>query len=213
MRLSFAAILFCLFLSLGHGYAGTEILHPHRSENDLVMHGALDQDLLAKLVLEETNRFRASQGRGSLEIFLPLMTAAQDHADAMAEGHFFAHRNPYDKTQQTLSDRIHRVSLEPRAYAENIALTYSIDFREMLTWVKKGRKTRCPSTPEHTYRSLAEAVTQQWINSPSHRRNMLGNSFTLIGLGFATAWDTRGYYKVLCVQTFSVPDLPLSGGR
>ena len=179
--------------------------HSPRSENAPV-HGNLNENLLARLVAEETNRFRVSQGRAPLEVSTYLTNAAQSHATAMADEGFFAHKNPFDPSQRTLTDRIHGVGLEPRAYAENIAYTYSLDFGAMRDWVKNGHpRGSAPAVLEYTYRALAKSVVQQWINSRGHRQNMLGRPYSQIGLGFATSKDVRGREKVYCVQTFCAP--------
>ena len=203
----FFTVLFIFLLSLNSSLAGIAILKPYRSEGATVGGGRLDCELLSKLILEETNRYRASRGRGALVAFRPLMKAAQDHSQAMADNDFFTHTNPQDRSQRTLSDRIRRVNLRPQAYAENIALTYSQDFREMLAWDKKNRESRSPAFPKHTYRTLAQSVTQQWINSRGHRENMLGKSYTFIGFGFASARDARGFERIYCVETFCSPEL------
>jgi uncharacterized protein YkwD len=89
-------------------------------------------------------------------------------------------------------------------YSENIALTHTLDFRDMKAWVKKGRsKGRAPAILEYTYRALARSVVQQWINSRGHRQNMLGKPYSYLGLGFATSKNERGAEQVYCVQTFS----------
>ncbi len=199
--------LFCLLLLAGLGaqeaFAGVAVLRPRRSPDALISAGGLDCDLLSKLVLEETNRYRASRGREPLLAFRPLMTAAQDHALAMADGQFLSHQNPKDRSQRTLTDRIKRVGLQPSAYAENIAMNFSVDFRPVIARSRKGRKTKAPDAPEQSYRSLAQCVSQQWINSRGHRENILGRSYDRIGLGFATAEDSTGCLRVYCVQTFA----------
>ena len=176
-----------------------------QSENARVR-GNLNENLLARLVAEETNRFRVSQGRGPLEVSPDLTNAAQSHANAMAGEGFFAHQNPNDPGQRTLTDRIRNVGLEPRAIAENIAYTYSLDFGAMRDWVKNGhQRGSAPAVLEYTYRALAKSVVQQWINSRGHRQNMLGRPYSQIGLGVATSKDERGREKVYCVQTFCAP--------
>ncbi|HEX8371928.1 MAG TPA: CAP domain-containing protein [Chthoniobacterales bacterium] len=155
----------------------------------------LNQALLSRLVLEETNRYRASQGRGPVTAAASLTTAAQDHATAMAVDKFFAHKNPHDREQRTLGDRMQRVGLRSRICAENIALTYA-------EWDKTGRTATVPKAAEYTYRALAKSVMQQWIKSPGHRKNLLGKPYSQMGIGFATAPDARGRERVYCVQTF-----------
>ncbi len=197
-------IILTLFLSLCtiSSYASSP---ESRSENASVAHGELNRELLGRLVVEETNRFRMSQGREALTMCMPLNTAAQGHAKAMAEETFFAHRNPYDASHRTLTDRIRGVGLQPKAYAENIALTYSLDFRDMQAWAKNRHASPAPAVMEYTYRALAKSVVNQWVNSRGHRENMLGRPYSQIGLGFATAQDSRGFERVYCVQTFCAP--------
>lgn len=178
---------------------------PSREESAPVNVGVLDQDLLSRLVVEETNRFRISQGRGPLTVSEPLTTAAVGHAKAMAENGFFAHKNPHDSRQRNLTDRISHAGLKSRAVAENIALTYALDFRDLQAWIRDSRGSRSRQAPpvlEYTYRALARSVVQQWINSQGHRRNLLGRPYSQIGLGFAAAKDPQGRGKVYCVQTF-----------
>jgi uncharacterized protein YkwD len=42
--------------------------------------------------------------------------------------------------------------------------------------------------------STAQATFNQWLNSPGHNANMLGSSFTVIGIGRATGGGQYGVY-------------------
>jgi len=173
-----------------------------QAENARVGAGTLNQELLSRLVAEETNRFRMERGREALTVSEPLTIAAQGHAEAMAEEQFFAHRNPHNAAHRTLTDRIRGAGIRSQAFAENIALTYSLDFSDMQSWMKNRQSSPAPAVMEYTYRALAKSVVKQWINSRGHRQNMLARPFSQIGLGFATAKDARGLERVYCVQTF-----------
>jgi hypothetical protein len=42
--------------------------------------------------------------------------------------------------------------------------------------------------------SGAQATFTQWMNSPGHNANMLGSSFTILGIGRATGGGQYGVY-------------------
>ena len=50
----------------------------------------------------------------------------------------------------------------------------------------------------------SEAVVESWLNSPSHRDNIINNSFTEIGVGTAKG-RYQGYETVFVVQMFGTP--------
>lgn len=101
--------------------------------------------------------FRASQGRSAIRQNAILTRAAQAHAEDMARRNFFSHASPGGPNGDNLRQRAASAGCAMRSGAENIAT---------------GQ------------RSEAE-VLDAWANSPGHRSNMLGRSYTDYGLGRA----------------------------
>lgn len=86
-----------------------------------------------------------------------LTRAAQAHAEDMRARNYFSHRAPNGPNGETFGQRASAAGCTIMAGAENIAFGQS---------------------------SEAEVFTG-WQNSPGHRRNMLGQDYSLFGLGRA----------------------------
>ena len=184
-----------------------------RGDQPLVA-ASLNRELLASLVLEETNRVRAAAGRGELMWLEPLAIAAGDHAAAMTRHGFFDHTNSFDPAQRTLGDRMARVGVRSPAIAENIAMTFSVDFTAMRDWMRRGAgKGPAPRAVQHTYRSFGRSLVQQWMDSPAHRVNILNGRMRHLGLGFATMRDSKGLDRFYCVQEFCAPERSMAMRR
>jgi len=113
-------------------------------------------DLLASM-----NAVRASNGLAPLTPNAQLNSAAQDFADVLAETSTFGHVSP---DGQTLADRV-----GPTGYLTGRA---SWILSENLAW-----ESRPLSTPAN--------VTSDWLNSPSHRENLLDPDVRDVGIGIA----------------------------
>ncbi|WP_344130057.1 CAP domain-containing protein [Luedemannella flava] len=111
-------------------------------------------------VLELTNRVRRAHGCSRrLRYNDDLAYAAYRHSRDMARRRYFSHQS---RDRRHPDDRIHRAGYNPRnGWGENIA---------------------------YGYRS-AYSVVDAWMNSPSHRRNILNCEFRSLGVGVAVAGD------------------------
>jgi len=110
---------------------------------------------------ELINDFRSIEGLGGLTQEMSLTHAAQAHADDMLARDYFSHEAPNGPNGRTFNQRAIAAGCVMRAGAENIAI---------------GQQTEAE-------------VLNAWANSRGHRRNMLGSTFTLYGLGRAgTIW-------------------------
>lgn len=105
-------------------------------------------------VLTLTNQARAEAGLPPLTVNPLLAAAAQEHAEAMASGAFFDHRNPETGTDP--GSRVNAEGYRWSVVAENIAAG--------------------DPTP-------AEVLTG-WLNSPGHRANILNKDVREIGVGY-----------------------------
>ncbi len=126
----------------------------------------LDNEEEAFLVL--INDYRAQNGLGSLTPCTSLNRAAQGHSEDMRDQDYFSHTGLNGSSPWGRScDACYELGCGPQtAMAENIAAG----------------------------NSGAQATFLQWKNSPGHNANMLGGSFTMIGIGRATGGGQYGVY-------------------
>jgi hypothetical protein len=129
-------------------------------------------------IVEMTNAFRASESRSALRRNALLDRIAQSYADYLARTGKFSHTADGRKP----AERADRAGYKYCQFAENLALNRD----------SRGFETR----------QLADAAVTGWKNSPGHRRNMLTQYATEIGVGIAKAADKQQY---LSVQVFGRP--------
>jgi uncharacterized protein YkwD len=114
------------------------------------------------------NEVRAEHGRKSLKSDRRLTGSARGHSRRMVGRQFFAHD-----------------SLSGRGFSERIAATGWMDGRsrwivgENLAW---GTGTR--STPQ--------ATVEAWMDSATHRRNILKKRFAVLGIGVTRGTPVSG---------------------
>ncbi len=120
-----------------------------------------------------------------------LQNVAESHAKAMIEQNFYAHKNPNNQLFSTVMDRVNYFSNSNHGFkyiGENIA-SYDILAVESFFCVKKLNNNRyfyynCQSKtriPIYTYKQLAVSVVNGWLNSPSHRENLLDPNYKYLG--------------------------------
>jgi uncharacterized protein YkwD len=113
--------------------------------------------LIRAAVLCLVNKERAAAGLGGLVDNGALTAAAQGHSADMVAQRFFSHTSADGRT---VAQRIVAAGYTPyRSFGENIA------------WGSGGY--------------TAESVVKGWMESPGHRANILGASFTESGVGIA----------------------------
>ncbi len=126
----------------------------------------LDAEEQAFVIL--INDYRAQNGLGSLSACTSLNRAAQGHSEDMRDQNYFSHTGLDNSTPwDRACDACYDLGCGPQtAMAENIAAG----------------------------NSAAQATFTQWKNSPGHNANMLGASFTVMGIGRATGGGMYGVY-------------------
>jgi len=114
------------------------------------------------------NQYRQQNGLGALSACTSLNRAAQGHSENMRDQNFFSHTGLDGSSPwDRCCDACYALGCGPQtAMAENIAAG----------------------------NSGALATFNQWKNSPGHNANMLGSSYTVIGIGRATGGGTYGTY-------------------
>jgi uncharacterized protein YkwD len=127
---------------------------------------------VADLIADLSNARRRTADVGELVTNAQLMRAAQLHADQMASLRITGHHIP-QAPYPHLRDRVSAAGYKWASIGENLAAG----------------------------QTSAEEAVESWMESPSHRRNLLSGDFTEIGTGFATDLYGRRYF----VQVFGRP--------
>lgn len=144
-----------------------------------------DLQALREEALSLVNEARRRENLQPLSGDGALQRAAQSHAEDMLRRGYYAHESPEG---ETVADRFRAAGgSQWKLTAENIA-----------------RCEGCPTDPS------AERVRQfqrGWMDSPSHRANILRDGLDSFGFGIA-----GGKGKVYAVQTFAGAGAPRSGG-
>jgi uncharacterized protein YkwD len=117
-------------------------------------------------IFELVNRERRRRAAGALKWNDQLANVARNYSRQMARENFFGHS---DRRGRSLHDRLDAANIDDWAgIGENLFFC-------------KG------------YDDYAALSIRGWLESSSHRRNMLNPTFTETGIGVATAGDGRVY--------------------
>ena len=173
----------------------------------------LDAAEVVRYIIEYTNRERAAEGRSPLSHDSAISDISREHSKDMAESGEFEHIIDGDGP----TDRALDAGYDCRAYfpdgsythglGENIALTPKVKaWRWTTTGALTGVKIWSVVSFHRSESSIAEAVVQQWMNSPEHRAGLLKPRYRRIGVGVQVQELERyGYIDetVYAVQNFS----------
>ncbi|PND18096.1 hypothetical protein CN934_29680 [Ensifer sp. MMN_5] len=133
--------------------------------------------------LSLVNAARKQHGLNPLQSTEILNSAAQAHAQDMLQRNYYSHTSPEG---ETISDRYRdRGGSRWKKVAENIA-----------------RCIGCPAVPSA---SRVADLQDGWMNSPSHRQNILAKGLESFGFGIIGESDRQ-----FAVQTFAGPGVPLA---
>jgi uncharacterized protein YkwD len=137
-----------------------------------------DLAAVTKYVVEKTNDFRGTEGRGAVAANAKLAETAKAFAAYMAETGRYGHTADGSRP----ADRAAKKGYEYCIVLENIA--YAFDSRGFAT------------------DDLGKKFVEGWRNSPGHRKNMLDPDVTETGVAVGRSEKT-GYY--FAVQVFGRP--------
>ncbi|WP_049969091.1 CAP domain-containing protein [Haladaptatus cibarius] len=133
------------------------------------------------------NEERTDHGLEPVEFDTALRDIARNHSEEMGRESYFSHVSP---SGESPSDRYREADYHClRGAGENIAYTYF------------DRRVRTENGTVVRYRTadeLARGVVTQWMNSPSHRENMLSENWEREGIGVYYADSER----VFATQNF-----------
>lgn len=150
---------------------------------------AADTPGIALRIVELTNRERANQGLPPLAIDPGLDKLALTHSRNMALQGFYAHK---DKQGREVADR------QKDIYPLLIHLGIGENIHT------KGARYQTPT---------AEEFVQDWMESPGHRKNILNESYTHIGVGVFEGRDAFFATQVFATEMLRLRALPDSIAR
>lgn len=134
-------------------------------------------DLEAR-VLSEVNRIRRAEGRPPLRPDTYLAAIARTHSLDMRDRRFIAHHNPDGDTP---GERAAHADYRFRYLGENLFRGRLYDTRSRS---RQGDVTHV-AYHWHTPHSFAALVAEMWLESPSHRENLLAEHYEHGGVGIA----------------------------
>ncbi|WP_267639491.1 CAP domain-containing protein [Haloarchaeobius amylolyticus] len=149
---------------------------------------SLSPSLLERLVHEEVNEARAERGLARLGFDPSLAQVARYHSRDMATDDYFAHVSPEG---ETLADRYALFGYD--CYIKTGPLSYA----------KGGENIFYTSFAgvSYTETELAERTVTGWLDSPSHRENLLRSYWENEGIGVWVRED-GGRTHVYVTQNF-----------
>jgi uncharacterized protein YkwD len=167
--------------------------------------GKVDLGLLDAAFRAETNRARCSHGLKPLKAARPLTPIAATHSRWMAGAHKLSHDSSV-RGQRGLADRLRASGLRFRSGTENIGMVprfrldggqFRIEDASACRFSRNGQ-----ALPPHSYASLARHTVSLWMNSPSHRRNILDRKVSAVAN--AAAFDPAAPHcgRFWMTQTF-----------
>jgi uncharacterized protein YkwD len=146
----------------------------------------IDYPLFCAAVFYATNIEREKHKLPRYKHSAALEKAAQDNSEDMVKKNFYSHTSPI-KGKKKMSDRLALVGIENVNCAENI--------------FDKFEK-------EPTYWGYALGLVKGWMDSPGHRRNILGENYKYLGCGvyYYVNKEWQDYFWVKSTQNFSSKD-------
>lgn len=142
--------------------------------------------LLAYAIFEATNAARDSLGFSPLKNEPILDTAANYQAYRMLREKKMRHVWRSDSRYGNLQRRIRSFNGQFKSLGENIARNFILNVGdgEYYFLDEAGRAVTGDGMPiaNKTYQSLARDAVRDWLNSPGHRANLLGD-FDYLGVG------------------------------
>lgn len=170
----------------------------------------IDLDLLNATIFHLTNVERTNAKLELFDFYDNLYKSAQKHSELMIKYDFFNHINHKQKQWKTPGDRMFYYDSRYVALAENIVENNMLDYKgsELSYRIEinaKGEEVYLDAEAIEilysTYKSLAERLVEQWMNSKPHRENILSENHDL--LGCACAIDENSSPIIIrCTQNF-----------
>ncbi len=147
-----------------------------------------DYALLDAAIFHATNERREQEHFPGIQYLKALHQAAALHSSLMIKDDFYNHYNTHNRYFYFPLDRIREFDQKIPLIAENIA-EYPLLISGKLYCAEKNTdgtysyfdyKTLKP-LKVYTYLEFAKKVVDNWMNSPSHRKNIFNKDYTYLG--------------------------------
>ena len=167
---------------------------------------ALDQTLFNDAVLYYVNAERCARGLAPLGSDNTLIRATSQHSTHMASNAYVSHTSK-QAGYRNLQDRLSRARVRYRIAGENVAKSFVFAFNRQ----NIGASARCQfrfssngsRVPRHTYESLAKDLVVLWMESPTHRSNILHRDFRRAGATIGVNNDSNYCGTIYVAQNFA----------
>lgn len=169
-----------------------------------------DMHFLNAAVFHLTNIERFNADLPLFGFYDNLYKSAALHSESMIEYDYFDHVNRIQKKWRTPKDRILYFDSSYRSLAENILENNLLEHEgEILKYrtVKNSDGTLLyldlngNEIKYGSYFYIAKRLVLQWMNSPSHRANILDDNMRLLGC-FCAIDETKVPVMIRCTQNF-----------
>lgn len=147
----------------------------------------LDCEALRQQLLGLVNEDRSAERARPLTLYAAATQAGQAHAEDMLYRDYFSHLSPEGATP---GDRLAKANAGPAStWGENI-------------WMFESGTLNGKHLPIEDWHGLVARAEDAWMHSPGHKKNILDDSFTHLGVGISYAEATG---EVRMVQVFFTP--------
>lgn len=177
-RALFALALFCCALSPAAGQTSTHAAAQAAGQR-------YDLPQMAEAIQQAINAERSERGLDSLIWNDTLAVVARAHSERMADADFFAHTDPdHGSPTERARERGYRCirQFDERTFtglSENILY---LSAYHGIHHAIRGRDTTS-TILWHDGQTLVQRIVDLWMNSPSHRRNILTEHLRYAGVG------------------------------
>ena len=172
----------------------------------------MDSPEIEKWVIEFTNMERIAAGLSPFTHDLAISNISRQHSENMGKTGIYRHEiNGADPTDRALA-----AGYDCRAYLGDGSYTYGLSENiHEYPRVEMWEGTRYNSRPASDWRpvsyirdarEMAQALVDDWMNSPGHKRNILDSDSRRIGVGvYVWVHPKHGHQdeKVYATQNFS----------
>lgn len=148
-----------------------------------------DPVLLSRAIFEESNRVRVEYGLQALAHLDALDAAAAEQATYIVLSKTVGHQNPFP-SEHDIGDRVVHAGLAASHATENAIMM-------------PARRPEDEAVRDYTYGEYAAFLLEGWMNSPTHRANILDPRVNALGCAARFSQDiVRGDPIVYATQVF-----------
>ncbi len=149
----------------------------------------IDYALLNAAVFFESNEQRRLNALPEFSYSKALEKASFEHSTDMVKYDFVNHVSKV-KRKKTMVDRLELVGITNSYAAENIAYSFVLDMKESDAYYPPSQnggyfslQYKGDPIPSMSYLKAARRIVKQWMDSPPHRKNLMGKNFKFLGCG------------------------------